>query len=206
MRYILAIAVTVLVLSLAATPQDSATKPIVSNDPLTAEQVAVYRAVLEDYTKEADGVLNVADRTEPLDDSGVGFDKACLNGLQLQVKKTVPLVHRLDTSLAVDRKFLLVDPDRQQERIKENEPQKLVKSAIDDHEAVTDKQVDDSVRRAFETGLFTLSEIAFDKRHRHAAVAYSFVCGELCGNGNLLLLTKVGQKWKVTKTCGGWVS
>jgi hypothetical protein len=54
-----------------------------------------------------------------------------------------------------------------------------MKRAIDDREEVTEKQVDDSVKRAFETGLFTLTEIIFDKQHRRAVVAYSFVCGGL---------------------------
>jgi len=30
---------------------------------------------------------------------------------------------------------------------------------------------------------------------RRAAVAYSFVCGMLCGNDNMLVLKKVGQYW-----------
>jgi hypothetical protein len=28
----------------------------------------------------------------------------------------------------------------------------------------------------------------------------------LCGNGNTLVLKKVGQYWRVTRRCGGWVS
>lgn len=163
--------------------------------------------MLEDYTKDSKGVLNVAKRTEPLEQSGVGFDKACFKGIELQTAKAgVPIAHKLDLSLALDKRFTLVDPELQEDKIKKNDPQKLVKSAIDDHQEVTDKQVDESVKRAFETGLFTLSEILFDKQHRHALVAYSFVCGELCGNGNLLVLTRIGHKWKVSKRCGGWVS
>jgi len=91
-------------------------------------------------------------------------------------------------------------------RSQANDPQKLIKKAIDDHEKVTDKELDKSTKKAFETGLFTLSEIVFDKQHKHAVVAYSFVCGGLCGNGNTLLLEKVGKKWKISKSCGGWVS
>ncbi len=75
--------------------------------------------------------------------------------------------------------------------------------SIDDHEKVTEHQLDDSVKKAFETGLFTLSEIVFDKQHRRAVVAYSFVCGGLCGNGNTLVLKKIGQRWKISKRCGG---
>jgi hypothetical protein len=68
-------------------------------------------------------------------------------------------------------------------------------------EKITEKQLDSSLREAFATGLFTFSEIAFDKRHQRAVLAYSFVCGGLCGHGNTIVLKKVGAKWKRVKTC-----
>jgi hypothetical protein len=101
---------------------------------------------------------------------------------------------------------VLVDPDAQTQTVKENDPQKLVKRGIEDGEKVTDEQIGDAVKTAFKTGLFTLSEIVFDARHRNAVVSYSFYCGELCGHGNLVILKKVGAKWKIKKQCGGWVS
>jgi hypothetical protein len=207
MRHAVGHIAVILILSLLAAAQDDAPKPIVSNNPLTAEQIAVYRAVLEDYTNGSGGALNVADRTELLDRSGFGVDEDCFKSIQAQpTKDSVLIIHKLDRSLALDKRFSLVGPGHQQDKIKENDPQKLIKSAIDNHQKVADKQVNESVKRAFETGLFTLSEILFDKQQRHALVAYSFVCGGLCGNGNLLALTRFGKKWKVTKKCGGWVS
>lgn len=68
------------------------------------------------------------------------------------------------------------------------------------------KQIRDSVNQAFRTGLFTLSEIAFDKRHQYAVLAYSFDCGMLCGHGDTIILKKVGEKWKQVKTCRIWIS
>ncbi len=190
-------------LSICAMTQEDAPKPKVSDDSLTPEQIAVYRAVLKDYTKGSDGALNLANITEPLDQS----DKACFEGIEVGVSKvSTPVVHRLTPSLVLNSRIVLVDPDRQQKAIKENDPQNLLKKAVDDHEKVTDEQVDQSVKQAFETGLFALSEIAFDKEHRRAVVAYSFACGMLCGNGNTLVLKKVGKDWRVTKRCGGWVS
>jgi hypothetical protein len=187
--------------------QSNEPQPVVSADRLTADEIAVYRVVLDNYTKGDKSVLNVAEKTEPLDQSGFGFDKACFKNFQSSaVKGSVAAIHKLDASIVQNSRILLVDPDQQQDTIKANDPQNLVKSVIDEHQEVTDKQLDDSIKRAFETGLFTLSEVLFDVRHRHALVAYSFVCGGLCGNGNLLLLTKVGRNWKVSKTCGGWVS
>ena len=164
MRRICVIAVC-LILSLCAVTQDQTPKAKISDEPLTADQIAVYRAVLKDFAKGSNSPLNVAN------------------------------MH-----------IVLVDPDHQQKLIDENDPQILVKKAGDDHEQITDAQLDQSVKHAFEVGMFTLSEIVFDKQHRRAAVAYSFVCGSLCGNGNTLILTKSGQSWKVAKRCGGWVS
>jgi hypothetical protein len=207
MRVPCAIGLMSLGLSVVAAAQDNAPKPRVSKSPLTSEQVAVYRAVLEDYTKGNDGALNLANRTEPLEEPGPFFDKGCVKGLALENNaQSVPVVHQLDRAVALNEKMVLVDPDRQEKKIEENDPQKLVNRAIDDGERVTEKQLDSSVRQAFATGLFTLSEIVFDKQHRHAVLAYSFVCGGLCGHGKTLALKKVGQKWRITKRCGGWIS
>ncbi len=207
MRPICEVVIVSLALSLGAATQNEAPKPKVSNEPLTAEQVAVYRAVLEDYTKDADGALNLANKTEPLDQSGLWFDRTCIKGITLEAaENTVPDVHHLDPAVALNLRIVLVDPARQEEKIKNTDLEDLVNRAIDDREEVTDKQLDDSVKQAFNNGLFTLSEIAFDKEHRRAVLTYSFVCGRLCGHGNTLVLKKVGQKWKVSKTCGGRIS
>jgi hypothetical protein len=207
MRHIGMIVMGSFALSMAAATQNDAPKPKVSKDPLTAEQIAVYRTVLDDYTKDSDGRLNLANKTEPVDQPEPFFDKSCVQGLELEnADNSVSIAHELSPAVALHSRIVLVDPVLQQRKVEENDPQKLVKRAIDDREQVTEKQVDNSVMRAFETGLFTLSEIVFDKHHRRAAVAYSFVCGELCGNGDTLILKKVGQKWKISKRCGGWVS
>lgn len=151
--------------------------------------------------------MNVANRTELFDQSGPMSDKACFSGIRLETTHAQSLtVHRLDAAVALDSGIELVDPDKQQETIKGNDPQELVKKVVDDREVVTDKQIDESVKHAFHTGLFTLSEIVFDKEHRRAIVTYSFVCGSLCGNGNTLVLKRTGRGWRVTKRCGGWVS
>jgi hypothetical protein len=118
----------------------------------------------------------------------------------------VHVVHKLDSLLAGNPGLVLVQRQQQEQEIEGNDPQKLIKKAIDGHKKVTDKELDGSTKKAFETGLFTLSEIVFDKQRKHAVVAYSFVCGALCGNGNTLLLEKVGKKWSIRKRCGGWVS
>ena len=197
------IIVILLALSLRTFTQEQTPKPKASDDPLTTEQIAVYRAVLSDFLKGSDGTLNLANVTETLDQS----DKACFRGMDAGViRESASVIHRLETSLVADTKVVLVDPDRQQKTIAENDPQKLIKKAVDEHGRVTNEEVDASVKNAVSTALFRLSEIVFDKQHRRAVVAYSFTCGMLCGNGNTLVLKKVGHDWKVAKRCGGWVS
>jgi hypothetical protein len=80
--------------------------------------------------------------------------------------------------------------------IKANDTQTLIKGAIDDHQKVTEEQLDSSVQEAFATGLFTVLEIVFDKQHRRAVAGYSFVCGMLCGGGDVLILRKNGSRWR----------
>lgn len=188
--------------SLCVVSQEDAPKPKVSDESLTTEQIAVYRAVLKEYLNGSDDGLNLANLTVPLDRS----EKECFKGMESADWNISPVVHRLEPTLISKTKIVLVDPDRQASAIKQNDPQNLMKKAIDDHEEVTDKQVEQSVRQAFQSALFSLSEIVFDKKHHRAVVAYSFHCGMLCGNGSTLLLKKVGQDWKVTKRCGGWIS
>ena len=199
----LCMAAVLLVISLRAVAQENSLKPRMSDVPLTTEQIAVYRAVLTDYLNGSDGALNLANITEPIDES----DKACFGGIDAGViKESASVIHRIELSVVANTKIVLVDPDPQQKTIKENDPQNVIKKAIDDRQKVTDEQLNQAVKSAFSSALFELSEIVFDKEHRRAVVSYSFVCGELCGNGNTLVLKKVGQGWKVAKRCGGWIS
>lgn len=205
MSQILALVAASLSLTFGFTPQDDAPKAKVTPDPPTDEQIAVYRAVLGSYSNGSKEILNVADKTETLNFSE---DKDCLKGIDLEPSITsTQAIHKLDDRMTKGRKdIVLVDGELQQKRIEENDPQKLMKRAIDDGEKVTEKQMDDSLRHAFAAGLFTFSEIVFDKRHQHAVLAYSFVCGGLCGHGNTIILKKVGEKWKQIKTCRSWIS
>src|SRR5262249_22373984 len=93
--------------------------------------------------------------------------------------------------------FQLVDAERQKDRIKENDPQNLIRQSIDEHKEVTDGEIGQAVREAFANGLLALSEIAFDQKHNRAVVGYGFRCGMLCGHGAILVLEKVGADWKI---------
>jgi len=199
--------VVALSLSLAARSRDDAPKLKVSGESLTAEQTAVYRAVLQDIQKDSKDTLNLANTTESIRQSAALFNGACPKTPQPQVAQDASsVVHHLDPALVLKLKIVLVEPGPQEEKIKNGDPAILMKRVIDDRQDVPQKQIDDATERAVKNGLLTLSEIIFNKKHNRALVSYSFVCGELCGYGNVLVLTKVGEKWKIYKTCEGWVS
>lgn len=202
MKMMIAIALTCLLLNVSLECQDDP-NPTMSDEPLTTEQLAIYQVVIRTYRKRDSRAMNLANRTDPLQRTEGSSDLGCVQGIKPGSPR---VVHRISDATALGPALLLIDPDRQQEQINRNDPQNFIKRAIDKHQKVTNQELDDSIKKAFETGLFTLSEIAFDKNHRYAVVAYSFVCGGLCGNGETLVLRKVGQTWKVTKHCGGWVS
>ena len=100
------------------------------------------------------------------------------------------LVHRFrpqDLSQLGSAKINLVDPERQAKEVAENDPEKTIGKG---------RSIEDAVRNGFAHGLVTLSEIRFDKDHKHAIVSYGFYCGSLCGNGGAMVLEKVNGSWQ----------
>jgi hypothetical protein len=102
--------------------QDSSSEKVrLSKNSLTKDQVAVYRAMLNDYTKEFDGTLKLNFRTEQLDTSRAFIDQGCAEGLDLE-NIPVPVIHKLDRRVVTSSRIVLVDGDRQQTTIAENDP------------------------------------------------------------------------------------
>jgi hypothetical protein len=161
--------------------------------------------MLNDYTKEFDGTLKLNFRTEQLDTSRAFIDQGCAEGLDLE-NIPVPVIHKLDRRVVTSSRIVLVDGDRQQTTIAENDPQNLIKKAVESHAKISEQQLKNSLTQAFNSGLFTFSEIAFDKPHRHAIVSYGFVCGGLCGHGRTVVLKSSKGSWKIMSTCGTWIS
>jgi len=195
-----------LTISLNSIAQEEPPKPVLSERSLTADEVAIFRAVLKNYLKDSRGVMLLADTTVPLEQSPTSV-RTCADQISARLDPEArATIHHIGPSVIAGLKVRLVDPDAQDKEVKRNDPQRLIHDAIDQSVHVNNKQLDDSVTKAFESGLFMLSEIVFDSRRLRAVVTYSFYCGSLCGNGNTLALRKVGKNWKVTKHCGGWVS
>ena len=92
----------------------------------------------------------------------------------------------------------LVDPSKQESVVGRNDPSTTMRQG---------KSVDDAVDNAFANGLFSVSEIAFDKERRRALVSYTFHCGMLCGGGAIWVVEKVNGRWKkFDRECGSWIS
>ena len=194
-------------LFLAAPVQDEP-KPVISKDPLTAEQIAVYRAMLQAYTKgNKDAALNISNVTHPLDETGK-FTGGCpkSSGTAESKPSEPPVVHRMDSAVALNSKMVLVDPERQADVIRKNDPQNALKNADKDHQPPSDSDLDQSLKTAFSTQLFSFSEIVFNKQHTRAILEYGSVCGWLCGGGATVILKKVQGQWNVGETCSIWMS
>jgi hypothetical protein len=170
-------------------------KPVKNKEPLTADEIAIYRVVLQQNAPQGSEYLNVSVRTYPLDPP----TGECLQGVELQNLTSVShSFHKLTPDVLSGKNMKLVDPHEQATIVHDNDPDKTIRKG---------KSVHSAVHRAFSTALFSLSEIAFDKERRHAVVSYSLWCGSLCGHGYTLIFEKVGSKWKKTdRICGGWIS
>lgn len=177
-------------------------KPVKSTTPLSADEVAIYKAVLRHYTDHKDAALNVSQTTYPLDSgspmSGVQGTE-CLKGIQLENLSTASSsFHELALEVLPGKRMRLVDPRKQTKVVHSNDPGDTIRRG---------QSTEDAVETAFSTALFSMSEIAFDKEHRFGVVSYRFWCGQLCGNGSTLVFEKVKGEWRNAKrNCGGWIS
>jgi hypothetical protein len=121
-----------------------------------------------------------------------------LNGVELDNLATVShSYHELPSEVLPFTAMKLVDPKTHARIVHSNDPSNTIRKG---------RPVKDPVEAAFNTALFSMSEIAFDKEHRFAAVRYSFWCGSLCGHGSTLVFRKTKGEWRKLRDCGGWVS
>lgn len=177
--------------------RSSHNKPVRNANPFSADEVAIYRGVLEQWNSNSHGLLNVSDRTFPLDRDI--SECSCLKGIEPQSVVSAAHSFRILTGdVLAGKNVRLVDADKQAVIVHNNDPNNSIRDG---------KSVETAVNVAFSSGLFSVSEIAFDKDKRHALVSYSFVCGELCGSGGVWLFEKVDGVWTRSEhVCGGWIS
>jgi hypothetical protein len=197
----LAVMAILMVIGCPELSRGSDEEPIKSNTPLSADEIEIYRVLLEQYASKESGYLNISSRTYPLDAKSHrnGLTPDCLRGIELEnLANLARSFHDLLIEVVDGKRMRLVDPKKQAKIVRDNDPDNTMRRGLSAAKAV---------RQAYSTALFSLSEIAFDKEHRHAVVAYSFWCGSLCGQGSTVIFEKVGGKWKrVDHSCGGWIS
>jgi hypothetical protein len=184
---------------LAAAQEAAESKPKVSDQPLTAEQLAVYRVALHGWMENEVSTINLSVQTIPFPTSGAFDAGDCGKDLNLE-PVVAGVVHRFrpaDLPQLGSDKIGLVDPERQRNEVAENDPGKTIGEG---------RSIEDAVRNGFAHGLVTVSEIRFDKAHKHAIVSYSFFCGSLCGNGGTVILEKVDGAWRRKSQCSNWIS
>jgi len=168
----------------------------VSHRPLTAEQVAVYRAALEEY--EGSSPLHLANRTDPFGLEIFEANKGCLQseGILLNMAKR-NVFHDLSHDVELDPRAVLIDPGKR-EIVKKNDPNELLRNLFNGQPPVYEWDLDELEGRYEFAEMITFSEIAFNKQHTRAALCSSL---GLCGGGGLVVLKKVRGKWKISKTC-----
>jgi hypothetical protein len=190
-----------MVLSLAA-DQLTATQRVpdlrskLVNQHVGTEELAVYRAFLQSWFGRANKPINLSVRTEAVGE-GLGHED-CYKGLALEPASSDPHLFRADDLDALGPyHFHLVDPREQTKAVEENDPWNGIRKG---------QPVDAAVENGIAHGLFTLGAIRFNRSHTLAVIAFSFHCGDLCGNGGTVLLKKVNGGWRRRELCGQWVS
>jgi hypothetical protein len=175
----------------------TSSKPTKDSAPLSADEIASYQAILSKHTAKHATPLNVANTTVPFvaDTSTSG----CLKGITLDDLLAASHSFNQLTEEVVSRiNAKLVNPKKHSKIARANDPSRTIREG---------KPVEDAVRDAFVTGLFSMSEIAFDKEHRYAVVSYSFWCGRLCGQGATVVVERINGVWReANRDCGNWIS
>ena len=176
--------------------------PVKNTMPLTPDEIAIYKAVIQEWISGRPMSLNVSSRTFSIRanlNSTALVKCACIVDIQPEsLLSATHSYHQLTQGVLDGGKVRLVDPSKQAAIVHSNDPDNGMKRG---------KSTNAAVEEAFTNGLFSLSEIAFDTERKHALLSYSFVCGSLCGSGNTWVFEKVAGEWKrVNLSCGGWVS
>jgi heterodisulfide reductase subunit C len=178
---------------------------------LSPERLAVYRAVLRHWMSEGNGTrvsVYLADRTESLDTNDL-HDSECGKSLNVEQVRSTYQYHFLADDLAQlgAEKIILVDADEYEKIISKYKSQKtLGKNRV--KIAARDDRIGKIVEEAIDHGLFSLSEVHFDKEMKHAVVEYGFACAYnvWCGSGEVLLMEKINGAWQLKTSCIEWVT
>ncbi len=165
---------------------------------MSGDEIAIYKAVLLQWIAGDRTALKVALQTYPLEPfSEAGSTPCeCLRNIDVQtLAATSRSFHNLPREILPRKNVRLVDADE----YSKTTSSKDVGSARD--------YPGDPSMADVANGVFSMSEIAFDREHRRALVSYSFTCGLLCGSGLTIVFEKIDGEWRGIKVeCSGWAS
>jgi hypothetical protein len=143
-------------------------KPVLSMSHLSDKQIAVYKAVLREWMSHEMPTVNLAALTKLAEPDGMQGYKDCAKGLEIE--KPSEMIHRFMQAdaarMAPDGAITLLEPRRGNEQVHENDPEQGMRRG---------QSIEDAVKNGFAHGLFSFTEIIFDKAHQHAIVSYGFV-------------------------------
>ena len=182
-----------------AAGQQTDAKPIVSDKPLTPDELAAYRVVLGDFMDNAKGKHPVILAIETLPFYLDDMDADCGKSFHMD-EGSVGEVHRfrpVDIPALLSGRMKastlkLVDPEAQAKEVADNDPDTAIHNG---------HKISDAVENGFAHGMVQLGEIHFDREHLHAILSVSFSCGRLCGNGTTVILEKKDGHWGFKGHC-----
>jgi hypothetical protein len=198
-RFLAGLVVPLFLFSSLGLAKQAETKPIISDKPLTPDELAAYRVVLGDFMDNAKGKHPVilAMRTLPFHledmDADCGKNFHMDEGAFGEVHRFRPEdIHALVSGKMKVSTLKLVDPEAQAKEVADNAPDKAIHKG---------KSISAAVENGFAHGMVQLGEIHFDHEHLHAILSVSFSCGSLCGNGTTVILEKKDGHWGIKGHC-----
>lgn len=170
------------------------TRPVIPGPAATDEVAEIYGRFLDAWT-EKKGTLNVSAKAGlPAPETVEEFSKCLDDGSAPRRWIPAKAIDDMRSRVSALPYVRVVDPD-------EWKP-------IDPGDRIAQGEaVESAVRSGFDHGLLTFSAITFDESHETAAFEYSFICGELCGNGAIVVFRKTQAGWmRSDNSCRHWVS
>lgn len=192
-------------LALASLLQAQESRPATPQPTPTKEQLAVYAAFIPEYTKGADFQLVVADQAVPIKLADLAND-ACVRLAKFVTEQPEGTLQMLGPEFQKLGKIKLVEPKRQSTLIRHNDPSAHARDSAERGRPVTEKDIETWSKKAYQSGMLTVSMVKFDTTRRLALVEYTFECGARCGYGGLMLFENVKGKWVKKKNCPTWIS
>ncbi len=190
--FVKAVAFVVVALSCLSCPPSEG-RSTLNQSAISGEQLQAYSDFLDQLTGTHFKYLS--DTTFALDLSGVKLTDPCLKGIELwgftEARRTV---HTFGPGFAQGKPFKLVSTAEQEVILRQKDADLAAKGAA---------RKGGDASGAFDAGVLSLSEVAFDKGGRFAIIEYAFRCGTHCKSGATLVLEKVGGRWsgKARRPC-----